>query len=201
MLFTLIIQPKDLIASQDYSRERAKVVPRGSASPPIAPRFRPMFSLESNVAESEPYKALAELAWAANKWRQYKRNLQPDGGKRVLKELSSRHSDLVHSLKTGLTGNTLCFSVCGSGSTPPGAQASSRRLPALQPCRPTELSKLENLLLSDPSRVRVFRKNIDRQSGKPLCKIAKLKITQITDHPYDTDKGKIYRKNHVYLKP
>ena len=83
----------------------------------------------------------------------------------------------------------------------PRGQTSSRRLPALQPCRPTELSKLENLLLSDPSRVRVFRKIIDRQSGKPLYKIAKFKITQITDHPYDTDKEKIYRKNHVYLKP
>ena len=44
----------DQIASQDYSRDRAKVVPRGSASPPIAKRFKPMFSLEGNVAESEP---------------------------------------------------------------------------------------------------------------------------------------------------
>ena len=55
------------IASQDYSRDRAKVVPRGSASPPIAPRFKPMFSLEGNVAESEPYKALADLARACLK--------------------------------------------------------------------------------------------------------------------------------------
>ena len=33
----------DQIASQDYSRDRAKMVPRGSASPPIAPRFKPCF--------------------------------------------------------------------------------------------------------------------------------------------------------------
>ena len=57
----------DQIASQDYSRDRAKVVPRGSASPTINPRFKPMFSLEDNIAESEPYKALTELARAANK--------------------------------------------------------------------------------------------------------------------------------------
>ena len=113
------------------------------------------------MAESEPYKALADLARAANKWTLYKRNLPPDGGKRVLKELSSRHSDLAHSLKTGLTRNKLHFLECGSGSTPPGAQTSSRRLPALQPRRPTKTSKLENFLLSDPSRVRVFRKIID----------------------------------------
>ena len=160
-----------------------------------------MFSLEGNAAESEPYKALAELARAANKWTQFKRNLPPDGGNRVLKELTSRHLGLVHSLKTGLTHNTLSFSECGSGSTPPGAQASSRRLSTLQPRRPTKTSKLENLLLSDPSRVRVFRKVIDRQSGKPFYKTAKFKITQITDHNYVTDKGKFYRKNHVCLKP
>ena len=128
----------DQIASQDYSRDRAKVVPRGSASPTINPRFKPMFSLEDHIAESEPYKALAELARAENKWKQYKRNLPPDEGKRVLKELTSRHSDLAQSLKTGLTHNTLRFSECGSSSTPPGAQTTSRRLPALQLRRPTK---------------------------------------------------------------
>ena len=175
-------------------------MPRGSASPPFAPRFKPTFSLEGNVNESEPYKALIDLARAANKWTQYKRNLPPDGGKRVLQELSSRHSDLAHSLKTVLSRNTLCFSEGRSGTTPPGAQASSRRLPTLQPRRPTKTSKLETLLLSDPSRVRVFRKIIDRESGKPLYKPANLKVTQITDHTYVTDEGKVYRKNHVCLK-
>ena len=191
----------DQIASQDYSRDRAKVVPRGSNSPQIAPRFNPMFSLEGNVAESEPYKALADLARAANKWTQYMRNLPPDAGKRVPQELSSRHSDLAHSLKTGLSRKTLCFAEDRSVDTPPGAQDSVRRLPTLQPRRQSKTSKLETLLLSDPSRVRVFRKIIDRQSGKPLFKLAKLKITRITDHTYVTDKGKVYRKNHVCLKP
>ena len=68
----------DQIASQDYSRDRAKVVPRGSASPTITPRFQ----TRSNVAESKPYKALVELARGANKWSQYKRNLPADSGKR-----------------------------------------------------------------------------------------------------------------------
>ena len=57
----------DHIASQDYSRDRAKVVPRGSSSPTVPPRFKPFFSLDGNVADSEPYKALAELVRAANK--------------------------------------------------------------------------------------------------------------------------------------
>ena len=191
----------DQIASQDYSRDRAKVVPRGSASPQIAPRFNPMFSLEGNVAESEPYKALADLARAANKWTQYKRNLPPDGGKRVLQELSSRHSDLAHSLKTGLSRKTLCFAEDRSVITPPWSHSSVHRLPTLQSRRQSKTSKLETLLLSDPSRVRVFRKIVDRQSSKPLFKLAKFKITRITDHTYVTDKGKVYQKNHVCLKP
>ena len=127
-----------------------------------------------------PYKALAELARASNKWSQFKRNLPPDGGKRVLKELSSRHSDLAHYLKTGLTRNTLRFSDHAFSSTPPGAPINSRELLALQPRRPTKTSKLEKLLLSETSRVRI-----------PLYKTAKFKITQITDHTYVTDKGKV----------
>ena len=152
MLITLILHPKVLnetflrrtrLQARTTGGIALKVVPRSSASPPIAPRFRPMFSLEVYVAESEPYKALAELARAANKWTQYKRNFPPDGGKRVLKELTSRHSDLAHSLKTGLTRNTLLFfGVCV------WFQTSSRRLPALQPRRPTKTGKLEKPSLS-----------------------------------------------------
>ena len=72
----------DQIASQDYSRDRAEVVPRGSTSPTVGPRFKPLFSLDGNVADSETYKALAKLERAANKCLQFKRNLPPDGGKR-----------------------------------------------------------------------------------------------------------------------
>ena len=50
----------------------------------------------------------------------------------VLKELATRHSDLAHSLKSGLNTNTLRFSAIAS---PPGAQVSSRRAPVVQPRR------------------------------------------------------------------
>ena len=46
------------IASQDYSRDRAKVVSRGSTCPTVARRFKPLFSLDGNVADSESYEAL-----------------------------------------------------------------------------------------------------------------------------------------------
>ena len=80
-----------------------------------------------------------------------------------------------------------------------GAQVNPRRLPALQPRRPSKTSKLENLLLSDPNRVKVVRKNIDHQSGKLLVKPAKL--VPITDHTHVTDNVKVYRKKHICLKP
>ena len=122
------------------------------------------------------------------------------GGK-VLKKLATRHSDLAHSLKSGLKHNTLRFPTIGTNVTPPGAQINPRRLPALQPRRPSKTSKLENLLMSDPNRVKVYRKIIDRQSGKPLYKPAKLKIVRITDQTLVTDNGKVYRKKNVCLKP
>ena len=188
----------DQIASNDYSRDSTKVVPRGSSSPTIPTHCKPLFSLDGNVADSEPYKALADLARVANKWSHFRRNLPPDAGKLVLKELTTRHLDLAHSLKSGLNSNTLRFSVIAS---PPGTQVSSRRAPVVQPTRLSRTSKLENLLLSDPGRVKVFRKIIDRQSGKPLYKLTKFKIVRVTDHTYITDKGKVYRKNHICLKP
>ena len=119
---------QDQIASNDYSRDRAKVVPRGSSSSTLPTRFKPLFSLDGNVADSEPYKALADLARAANRWSQFRRNLPPDGGKLVFKELATRHSDLAHSLKSGLNSNTLRFSAIAS---PPGTQVSSRRVPVV----------------------------------------------------------------------
>ena len=71
----------DQIVSQAYSRDRAKIVPRGSTSPTDPPRYKPLFSLDGNVADSDPYKVLADLARAANTWSQFKRNLPPDGKK------------------------------------------------------------------------------------------------------------------------
>ena len=55
--------------------------------------------------------------------------------------------------------------------------------------------------MSDPSRVKVFREIIDRQSGKHLYKLTKFKIVRVTDHTYVTGTGKVYRKNHTCLKP
>ena len=72
---------------------------------------------------------------------------------------------------------------------------------AQQARRLTKTSNLKNLFLNEPNRVKIFRKNIDRQSGKPLHKTAKFDITLVTDHAYVSDKRRVYRKNHICLKP
>ena len=66
--------------------------------------------------------------------------------------------------------------------------------------RLSKTRKLEKLVLQDPLRVKIFRKVLDRKSGKPLFKLAKIKITRVTDHTYITDKEKVFRKNHLSLK-
>ena len=83
------------------------------------------------------------------------------------------------------------------------ALSHSQRVNVSSSTRPKRLSKtrkLENLVFQDPIRVKIFRKVLDRNSGKPLFKLAKIKIVRITDHTYITDKGKVYRKNHLSLR-
>ena len=118
MFFNLILQPKDCSGTSLRRTSLSARIIAGIArnllleavqSPTFAPRFKPMFSLDVNVADSEPYKALAELARVANKWLQFKRNLPSDGGKGVLKQLARRHLDLAHPLKTDPNHNTLLF--------------------------------------------------------------------------------------------
>ena len=58
-------------SSQDYSRDRAKAVPRGAShSPEIVCKFKPLFGVGECISDSQPYKALENLAKAANTWKQ-----------------------------------------------------------------------------------------------------------------------------------
>ena len=65
-------------SSQDYSRDRAKVVPSGASYSPDVPYiFKPLFGVDNREGDSQPYKALENLAKAANIWKQWKRNVLP----------------------------------------------------------------------------------------------------------------------------
>ena len=47
----------------------------------------------------------------------------------------------------------------------------------------------------------VYRKILDRKSGRPLFKRFNGKIVKFTNNTYITENGKIIRKNHISLKP
>ena len=76
-------------------------MPRGAShSPDIPFKFRPLFGVGSRLADSQTYKALENLAKVANTWSQLKRNVQPQQGRELLRELAARNSDLATSLKS-----------------------------------------------------------------------------------------------------
>ena len=123
-------------------------------------------------------------------------------GQEFLCELAARNSDLANSLKSEITKGSLRFYDNGRDTSAP-ALSHSQRMNVSSSSRPKRLSKtrkLEKLVLQDRLRVKIFRKVLDRKSGKPLFKLAKTKITRVTDHTYLTDKGKVYRKNHLSLR-
>ena len=133
------------IASQYYSRDRVKVVPRGSSSPHESPTFDPMFSVGSKVSESELYRALEDLAKAANAWAQQKRNLPLEKGRLIMRELVTRHSGLANSHKAGLTRNTFRFYYQASDLAFP-ALSHNQRLSVMQnQGRDSKTSKLKKL--------------------------------------------------------
>ena len=152
-------------SSQDYSRDRAKVVPRGAShSPDIPCKFKPLFGVGERPADSQPYKALENLAEAANTWKQWKRNVPPQQGQELLLELAARNSDLANSLKSGITKGTLRFYDSVRDTSAP-ALSHSQRMNVSSSLRPKRLSKTR---LQDPLRVKIFRKVFDRKR-ESLC--------------------------------
>ena len=128
--------------------------------------------------------------------------MPPQQGQELLREMAARNSDLANSLKSGITKGTLRF-YDNVRDTSALALSQSQRMNVSSSSRPKRLSKarkLEKLVLQDPLRVKIFRKVLDQKSGKPLFKLAKIMITRVTDHTYITDKGKVYRKEHLSLK-
>ena len=194
---------REQLTSQDFSRDMAKVVTRGvSDCPDISFKFKLLFGVGNRVADSQPYKALEDLAKKANTWSQLKRNVQPLQGLELLRELAARNSDLANSLKSIITKGSLRFyNHVGDRLVP--ARSHSQRLNVSTSSRPKRLSKtrkLEKLVLQDPIKIKMFWKVVDRNFGNSLFKLAKILIVRLTDNTYLTDKGKVYRKNHRSLR-
>ena len=153
-----LLAPKQR-SSQDHSRDRAKVVPRGAShSPDIPCKFKPLLDVGTRIADGQPYKALENLAKAANIWKQWKRTVPPQQGQELLRELAARNSDLANSMKSGITKGTLrFFDNVRNTSTP--ALSHSQRMNVSSSSRPKRLSKtrkLEKPVLQDLLRIKIF---------------------------------------------
>ena len=59
---------------------------------------------------------------------------------------------------------------------------------------------LDYLVLNEPNKVAIFRKFLNRKSGRELFKAFKGKIVQITGSTYISDKGKVIRRNHLAVR-
>ena len=168
-------------SSQDYSRDRAKVVPREpSHSPEIPFKFKPLFGVGERIADSQPYKALENLAKAANTWKQWKRNVPPQQGQDLLRELAARNSDLANSLKTGITKGTLRFYDNARDTSAP-ALSHSQRMNVSSSSRPKSFSKTPT-----PGTVgeRLQRRIAPRPQSQPAT-------TSATRQSNEPSKGKV----------
>ena len=107
-----------------------------------------MFSLGSKVSESEPYRALEDLAKAANAWTQQKRSLPLEKGRLIMREFVTRHSGLANSHTTGLTRNTFRFYYQASDLAFQALSHSQRLSVTQNQDRASKTSKLEKLFSS-----------------------------------------------------
>ena len=101
--------------------------------------------------------------------------LVASGGVKALKTLTERNQVLAGTLRSNLSAGTLRF----------------RNQMTTDQIRPS-ISKrnLDYLVLNEPNKVEIFRKFLNRKSGRELFKPFKGKIVQNTGSTYISDKGK-----------
>ena len=84
------------------------MVRRGSLNPDAALHFKKSFPGQK-IAETQQYKLLEDLARAANRWSQLKRNTNIETGLKLMRELGSCNNEIANALKTGLSRSTPRF--------------------------------------------------------------------------------------------
>ena len=160
------------------SRTRLKVAKKGMASRDVSPKMK------RNVEEPESIRALENLAKAASDWKLHRKHLSLKEGSEALRKLTERNPLLAASLRSDLNQGTLRF-----------------RVEQEVPEHMTKTSNLEFDLIHYPEKVVVYRKILDRKSGRPLFKRFNGKIVKVTNNTYITGNGKVIRKNHISLNP
>ena len=164
------------------SRPRIKVVKKGQSSPMVSPHFG---GTTDSVADTPHYRALESLAQSANQWLSLKKSLTHQEGVKALKTLTERNQALAATLRSNLSAGTLRF---------------RNQMPTEQIRPSLPKRNLDYLVLNEPNKVEIFRKFLNRKSGRELFKPYKGKIVPITESTYISDKGKVIRRNHLAVR-
>ena len=138
-----------------------------------------------SIADTPHYCALEILAHSANQWLTLKKSLSHQEGVKALKTLTERNQVLAATLRSNLSAGTLRF---------------RNQMPIEQICPSQPKRNLDYLVLNEPIKVKIFRKFLNRKSGREFFKPFKGKIVQITGSTYITDKGKVIRRNHLAVR-
>ena len=131
-------------------------------------------------------RALENLAKLANQWLTLKKALSHKEGVKALRTLTERNQVLAATLRSNLSAGTLRFR----------NQMPAEQIRLSQPKR-----NLDYLVLNEPSKIEIFRKFLNRNSGRELFKPFKGKIVSVTGFTYLADKGKVIRRNHLAVRP
>ena len=134
------------------SRPRIKVVRKGQSSPTVSPHFG---GTTDSVADTPHYRALESLAHSANQWLTLKRSLSHQEGVKALKTLTERNQVLAATLRSNLSAGTLRF-------------RNQMQMDQIRPSVPKR--NLDYLVLYEPNKVEIFRKFLNRKSGRELFK-------------------------------
>ena len=172
-----LLKPEEMRESAD-SRTRLKVVKKGMASRDVSPKMK------RNGEGLESIRALENLANAASDWKLHRKHLSHKEGSEALRKLTERNPLLAVSLRSDLNHGTLRF-----------------RVEPEVPEHRTKTSNLEFDLIHYPEKEVVYRKILDRKSGRPLFERLNGKIVEVTNNTYITENGKVIRKNPLSLKP
>ena len=154
-------------------RPRIKLVKKGQSSPAVSLYFG---GPTESVADTPHYRSLESLAHSANQWLSLKKSLSHQEGVKTLRTLTERNQVLAATLRSNLSAGTLRFR----------NQMPTEHIRPSQPKR-----NLDYLVLNEPSKVKSFRKFLNRKSGRELFKPLKDKIVRITGSTYINDKGKV----------
>ena len=117
-----------------------------------------------SVSDTPHYRALESLAKSANQWLTLKKSLSHQEGDKALKTLTERNQVLAATLRSNLSAGTLRF-------------RNQMTTDQIRPSIPKR--NLDYLVLNEPNKVEIFRKFLNRKSGRELFKPFKGKIVQI----------------------